>query len=105
MRGVERSRHLPATDGSHQEEFFLLVNPKTSPRYIFISELSKGKKKKNLRHDPLFFWPRSLLGLCSERAQKIHFMLGADPEPKNSWVVPPALLDLEIYPIKAGRGG
>lgn len=65
---------------------FFLVNPQTSLRYIFISELSEEKKK--LQHDPLLFWPHSLFGLCSEQAQKIHFMLKAgpsrDPETKNS---------------------
>jgi len=47
------------------------------------------KKKKKFQRDPLFFWPHSLLGLCSEQAQKIHFTLKADPskdpETKNSW--------------------
>lgn len=57
------------------KRIFFLVNPKTSLSYIFISELSEGKKKK-LQRDPLFFWPRSLLGLCSEQAVKIHFLLG-----------------------------
>lgn len=34
------------------------------------------EKKKKLQRDPLFFWPHSLLGLCSEQEENIHFLLG-----------------------------